>query len=81
MTTSAIASALGVVDLGVDARLRLQRVEASLLDEALHLRATRRVGHDDEVERVVDGGLDEQRHVVDDDRTGSAASAFAMSAP
>ena len=60
----------GVVDLGVDARLRLDRIESALLDEALDLGALGRARHDDEVERVVDGGFDQERNVVDHDGVG-----------
>ncbi len=70
ITTSATASRCRVVDLGVDARLRLDRVESALLDEALDLGALGRARHDDEVERVVDGGLDQERNVVDHDGVG-----------
>ena len=66
ITTSAIASR-AVSSTCASTRAGVQKVEPALLDESLHLGAARCVGHDDEVERVVDGCLDEQRHVIDHD--------------
>ena len=67
MTTSAIGEARLVGHLRGDAGRGIRFAHAPQLDEPPQPHLGRRVRHDDELPRVVDARLDEQRHVVDDD--------------